>query len=514
MPLDDALCDHEAEPGAARIRPRPVAAAEELGEELALLLRGHAQPGVVHHDLDRPVRRPRADAHAPGPRVLERVRDEVPEDLDEPVPVAHDRRQGGQVLLESESAPVRLDPEGGGHVAENGHEVDELPAELHPARLDLGHVQEIVDQGAQPVRALGGDLEEALLEVGHRPRLALEDELDVASERGQRGAKLVRDRGDELVLHPLHRLPVGHVAHHHHERAAAVGSHGADRQLGGKPRPIRPHALDLDSRRRARRGGAGELETREDDHDGPPEQRGRRLAEHRLRRGVRRRDQAAPVGRHDPVLRGVDDPPQLTGHARQIVGAKRRGIPAAGQRRRQSTVPDGDGRQAGEPTQAVPVDRAGGAPPGPDDHELARDFLLDHHRQADLPRVRGARVGGIATRFRGAPLGSGARDDARDSEGRVVHGHVHEVGARDLPRGRGDARQGRPDVAGRREGARGRRQRLQVAVRAGEVLGLVGWRRSHPQTPLMRCSGLAAPFGPTRSRRASTARRRALATTR
>ena len=455
------------------------------------------------------------DAHAPGPRVLERVRDEVPEDLDEPVAVAHDLRQGGQVLLEGEPAAIRLDPEGGGHVAEDGHEVDELPAELHPARLDLGDVQEIVDQRAQPVGALGRDLEEALLEIGHRPRLALEDELDVAPERGQRGSELVRDRGDELVLHPLDRLPVGHVAHDHHERAAAVGGHGADRQLGGKPRSVRPHALDLGPRRRARRGGAGELEAREDDRDGPAEQRGGRLAEHRLRRGVRRGDQAAPVGRHDPVLGGVDDPPQLTGHARQILGAQRRRIPATGQRRRQSTVPDGDGRQAGEPAQAVQVDRRR---PGRPRGQTTTSWPATSS-STTTGRLISPACGGLASV--GSRSGSGAppsvparamtRETPRAGSCTVTYTRSAPAISRAAAAMRVRAGPTSLDAPRARVAAASASRSRCARARPS---GSAAWHRFHPQTLLTRCSGLAAPFGPTRSRRASTARRRGLATTR
>jgi hypothetical protein len=234
VPLDD----DQPKAGAARIRARPVAAPEELGEELALLLRGHADARVVDHHLDRPVRRRRAHAHRPRTRVLDRVRDQVPEHLDEAIPVAHDRRQVGQRFLECESMARGLDPEGGRHLAKNAAEGDQLLAELDAPGLDLGDVEEVVDQGPQPVRALGRHLQEALLEFGHRPPVTVEHQLHVATKGRQRGPELMRDRRDELVLHPFDCPPLGHVPHDHDEGAAAVGGHGADRQLGGEPRAV------------------------------------------------------------------------------------------------------------------------------------------------------------------------------------------------------------------------------------------------------------------------------------
>ena len=112
MSLHDPLDDDQPEPGASRIRAHTVAAPEKLGEELALLLRGHADARVMHHHFDRAVGRSGTHAHLASPRVLDRVRDEVAEHLDEAIAVAHDRRQFGQFLPEGEPVTGGLDPEG------------------------------------------------------------------------------------------------------------------------------------------------------------------------------------------------------------------------------------------------------------------------------------------------------------------------------------------------------------------------------------------------------------------
>ena len=261
MPLHDPLDDDQAEAGAARVRARAVAAPEELREELALFLRGHADARVVHHHLDRAVGRLGAHPHLAGPRVLDRVRDQVPEHLDEAIPVAHDRRQLGEILPEAEPVPCGLDPKGRRDVAQDPAEVDQLLAQLDASGLDLGDVEEVVDQGAQPVRALGGHLEKALLELRDRPAIAVEHQLDVAAQRRQRRAQLVRDRGHELVLHPVDRPPLRHVARDDDERAAGVGRHRAHGQLDGEAGAVLAHALDLRADRAPRPvDGAPELQ--------------------------------------------------------------------------------------------------------------------------------------------------------------------------------------------------------------------------------------------------------------
>ena len=346
----------------------------------------HPDPRVVDDDLDRSVGRSGTDAHLAGRRVLDRVRHEVPEHLDQAVAVAEDLWQRGQLLAEGQPVARGVDPERGGHLPEHGRQVHQILAELDPSGLDLGDVEEVVDQRAQAVGALVRHLEEAPLELGHGPGVAVQDELDVPPEGGQRRPELVRDRGHELVLHPLDRLAVGHVPHDHDERAASVGGHRADRQLGGEPRAVLPYALLLGSGGRPRRGGAGQLEAGQDDRDRPSGERGGGVAEQRLCRGIGRGDQSAPVGRDDPVLGGVDDPPELARHLDQIPGAQARGIPDARQRRHQASVPDGERGEAGQPAERLHVDVAGPPSARPGDHQLTHDLVLGDDGEADLPR--------------------------------------------------------------------------------------------------------------------------------
>jgi hypothetical protein len=63
--------------------------------------------------------------------------------------------------------------------------------------------EDVVDEPEQPVGVPAHDLEEAHLLLGQVSRLAVEHQLEVADDRRDRRSQLVRDRADELVLHPV-----------------------------------------------------------------------------------------------------------------------------------------------------------------------------------------------------------------------------------------------------------------------------------------------------------------------
>ncbi len=91
-------------------------------------------------------------------------------------------------------------PRGLDRLGRDRREVDRADLEGELARLDLGEEEEVADKVEEPVRVSLDHTQELALLVRDLARLAVEDELEVAADRGQRRAELVRDEGDELVL--------------------------------------------------------------------------------------------------------------------------------------------------------------------------------------------------------------------------------------------------------------------------------------------------------------------------
>ena len=100
------------------------------------------------------------------------------------------------------------------------------------ARLDLGDEQQVADEPQQPARVALDDLEEAL-GVGVEALAVVEDEVEVADDRRQRGAELVADEGEELVLQAFGLPLAGDVAQDDdasERRAGLVADGGAEAQ--------------------------------------------------------------------------------------------------------------------------------------------------------------------------------------------------------------------------------------------------------------------------------------------
>ena len=108
----------------------------------------------------------------------------------------HPQRLGRELQLHVDVAPGGDHLEVGDHL---DHHVAQVElGELGAARLDLGEREQVLDQQAEP-----GDVA-----VDRLPHLALGaaevvvvlEQLEVAADAGQRGAQLVGDVGDEVVL--------------------------------------------------------------------------------------------------------------------------------------------------------------------------------------------------------------------------------------------------------------------------------------------------------------------------
>ena len=73
------------------------------------------------------------------------------------------------------------------------------------AAADAFEVEDVVDQADQAVGVADGDVQHLLRLFGTRLERPAGEQAQRSAQRGQRRAQLVRDGGDELVLHAVQR---------------------------------------------------------------------------------------------------------------------------------------------------------------------------------------------------------------------------------------------------------------------------------------------------------------------
>jgi hypothetical protein len=291
--LDDAPGDGQAETGAPlRARRRAVDLLELLEDPLLVGL-GDARARVRDRDAEGPVGRGRLQADLAGLGELDRVADEVQQDLGEAALVAvADGQVGGdrglqrQVLLGGEGL------RGGQHRLHDVlHRVlSERQAQL-PC-LDLGEIEDVVDQAEQVAAArldAFEDLPDALADVAVD---VVQEQLRVAEDRVERGAELVTHVGEELGLVPAGDLEL-----------AALGLDLAEepRVLEGQRRLRGERGQERDDWRRELAGSLAAHHEPADDPGLPPQRDGQE-------RPVPRSDEeVAQAGLIDPSLADVGD---------------------------------------------------------------------------------------------------------------------------------------------------------------------------------------------------------------
>src|SRR4051812_41470232 len=123
-------------------------------EQMLLVLRPDAQPGIRHAEGDLvPSRAGRArdlEADTTHARELDRIGREIDEDLDQRAPVRPDLdRLLAYRYSEREPLPLGGMPQRGRDLLQHLRRLDRLDRQLGFSRLDLGQVQEVVDQGEQ-----------------------------------------------------------------------------------------------------------------------------------------------------------------------------------------------------------------------------------------------------------------------------------------------------------------------------------------------------------------------------
>ncbi len=143
--------------------------------------------------------------------------------------------------------------------------------------LELAHVDDVVDEGHEPLRGARDAVEVA---PGRRGvGVEVEEALGVAVDQGERGAELVRDGGHEAGLGLVERPGRAQVAQDAH-RAAVGHGHARDARGNRDRRPVAVADADLTADDRVT--GAEDLLERA----ARPAQQTRRARQARLARGV------------------------------------------------------------------------------------------------------------------------------------------------------------------------------------------------------------------------------------
>ena len=152
-----------------------------------------------------------ADRHAPTVRrhELERVREQIDHYLHQAVTIGH-YREAGRAGVEFQHHPL-LDEQCSqriGRLADDFRDIDGRHRPFGATRLELGQVEDLVDQPRQAHRLADDNAQKtrALREIGLGILL---QHLRKCPDRGQRCAQFVGHGGDEVVLHAIQFLQAG-----------------------------------------------------------------------------------------------------------------------------------------------------------------------------------------------------------------------------------------------------------------------------------------------------------------
>ena len=197
----------------SRDREPEAGTAESAGGAAVSLLKGledrlqpvlrDPDPGVDHADREGCSVRFRVDARGHGPVLgeLERVADQIDNHLLELVRVGLDRAvHVGSLRHQLDVLVAYLTIELLDGLAHQRADVHCHDLELYATGLDLGQVQDLVDQGQQVAPVHHDPVEEAHLLLIEVLLLVLEDDVREADDRIERGAQLVAHVGEKLTF--------------------------------------------------------------------------------------------------------------------------------------------------------------------------------------------------------------------------------------------------------------------------------------------------------------------------
>ncbi len=215
--------DRQPQPGAAEFPCRGRIRLRERLEQFSALLLVHPDAGVFDDEHDAgaaPAERRRAGAHADAPALgeLQRIAEQVEQDLPQPGRIADQRvvRSGLHGAGEEQAFRSRLPLEGREHAIDQAGQREWCCFQFQPSRLDLREVEHVVDDAQQRLRGVAHGRDGALL-VRVEP-LPVEH-LHHAEHAVHRGADLVAHGGKERRLRlvgglGLGALALGHFARH------------------------------------------------------------------------------------------------------------------------------------------------------------------------------------------------------------------------------------------------------------------------------------------------------------
>ena len=201
MELDDPLGHGQAQPRALGTDDEAAPLLERV-EDAVLVGMGDADAGVRHRDHQVTRLQPGGHGHrAAVVGELHRVAEEVEQDLAEPQLVSANRRQViGELEGQGDAVLCRPLPNQRQGVLEGDRRVEGRQVQLHLAGLDLGEVEDVVEQREEVPAGVANVAEVVLLTVVEVAEHALQQDLGEADDRVQRGAQLVRHAREELGL--------------------------------------------------------------------------------------------------------------------------------------------------------------------------------------------------------------------------------------------------------------------------------------------------------------------------
>jgi len=292
------LADQREADAGALVAARPGAADPvETVEQQRLLLRGDADAGVAHREDGVAVRGEDPHDDPPGGGELDRVGEQVENDLFPHLAVDVDRLgQPRRVDPQLESGPLGGRPEGAGQPRGVVGEVGRPVRGQQPAGLQPGEVEHGVDQLEQPETvAVHG---QQAFPLGARHGGVVEQVLQRAQDQRQRGAELVADVGEEVGLCPVERRELGGPLAFLLVRPQVV--HGPGDLRGGQLEEVAVAAVE-------REGAADRDDQRADRCRAAPDRQDERLACGGRRRvgDLAQRHDAGPArGEHGADRRG------------------------------------------------------------------------------------------------------------------------------------------------------------------------------------------------------------------